>query len=83
MFAYVLGMQSSAGRKPAHAAQLAVFGPGQVLAMCAAADGARLLVVAVRKIGESVARRGPFVMNMQAELEQAYEDFRNDVLVSG
>jgi len=54
-----------------------------VLAICAAADGARLLVVAVRKIGESVARRGPFVMNTQARLEQAYEDFRNDVLVSG
>jgi redox-sensitive bicupin YhaK (pirin superfamily) len=41
------------------------------------------VVVAGRKIGESVARRGPFVMNTQAELEQAYEDFRNGVLVSG
>jgi redox-sensitive bicupin YhaK (pirin superfamily) len=42
-----------------------------------------LSVVAGRKIGESAARRGPFVMNTQAELEQAYEHFRNGVLVSG
>jgi len=70
------GCRSAAG-------QIAVFGPGQVLTLRAASSGARVLIVAGRKIGETVARRGPFVMNTEAELEQAYEDYRNGVLVSG
>jgi len=86
LFAYVLEGHAELGesRRAAHAGQIAVFGPGQVLAMRAAGSGgARVLIVAGQKIGESVARRGPFVMNTQAELEQAYEDYRNGVLVSG
>lgn len=84
LFAYVLEGNAELGgtRRAARAGQIAVFGPGKVLTT-RSASGARLLLVAGQKIGESIARRGPFVMNTQAELEQAYEDFRNGVLVSG
>jgi redox-sensitive bicupin YhaK (pirin superfamily) len=85
LFAYVLEGHAELGeqRKAASAGQIAVFGPGQVLTMRSPGEAARVLIVAGRKIGEPVARRGPFVMNTEAELEQAYEDFRNGVLVSG
>jgi len=85
LFAYLLEGHAQLGeeRRTAGAGQIAVFGPGQVLTLRAASSGARVLIVAGQKIGESVARRGPFVMNTQAELDQAYEDYQNGVLVSG
>lgn len=84
LFAYVLegSVELGATLSATHAGQIAVFGPGQVLTT-RSASGARLLLVAGQKIGEPVARRGPFVMNTQAELEQAYEDYQNGTLVSG
>ncbi|HEX2670732.1 MAG TPA: pirin family protein [Polyangiaceae bacterium] len=84
LFAYVLEGHAELGesRRAASAGQIAVFGPGQVLTT-RSASGARLLLAAGRKLGEPIARRGPFVMNTQAELEQAYEDYRNGELVSG
>ena len=83
LFAYVLEGTAQLGStlQAVNAGQIAIFSPGQVLATRSAA-GARLLVVAGRKIGEPVARRGPFVMNSDAELDQAVEDYRNGTLVS-
>jgi quercetin 2,3-dioxygenase len=83
-FAYVLeGMaELGATAQAVNAGQIAVFSAGQVVA-ARSAQGARLLVIAGRKIGEPVARRGPFVMNTDAELEQAFEDYQNGTLVSG
>ena len=83
-FAYVLEGTAELGAslQAVNAGQIAVFSPGQVAA-ARSTSGARLLLIAGRKIGEPVARRGPFVMNTDAELEQAFEDYQNGTLVSG
>jgi redox-sensitive bicupin YhaK (pirin superfamily) len=39
-------------------------------------EGAEVLMLQGRPIGEPIARHGPFVMNTRAEIEQAYADYR-------
>jgi redox-sensitive bicupin YhaK (pirin superfamily) len=61
--------------------QLAVLGPGDI-AVARSIDGGRMLLVAARPIGEPVARSGPFVMNTEQELQQAWDDYRSGRLVA-
>lgn len=44
--------------------------------LSAGAEGARAILVAGRPLKEPIAQYGPFVMNTQQELVQAFEDFR-------
>jgi quercetin 2,3-dioxygenase len=70
-------------RAEVRAGQLALLGRGdRVIAHCDASSG-RMVVIAGRPIGEPVARGGPFVMNTQDEIRQAWEDYRSGRLVSG
>jgi redox-sensitive bicupin YhaK (pirin superfamily) len=60
--------------------QLAVLADrGDVIARSRA--GARFLLFAGRPVGEPVARSGPFVMNTESELRQAWDDYRSGRLV--
>jgi redox-sensitive bicupin YhaK (pirin superfamily) len=57
--------------------QLAVLGEGDAVRLRGGAEKARLLLLAGVPLGEPVARYGPFVMNTQRELEQAFQDYQS------
>jgi redox-sensitive bicupin YhaK (pirin superfamily) len=57
--------------------ELAVLGAGGRVELAGGAQGGRLILVAGKPLHEPVARYGPFVMNTQAEIIQAFEDFRS------
>ncbi|AFT68375.1 Pirin-like protein [Alloalcanivorax dieselolei B5] len=59
---------------------VAVLTDGDRVTLVAGRDGARLLLLTGRPLGEPVAQYGPFVMNTQEELEQALQDYRNGTL---
>jgi quercetin 2,3-dioxygenase len=82
-FLYVFEGAATVGAAgtPVGPGQLAVLGSGDVVSVRSQA-GARLLCLAGQPIGEPVARYGPFVMNTEAELRQAVDDYRNGRLVS-
>ena len=78
--AYVLSGRGSVGAEghPIEGGQLAVFGAGDRVTL-RGGDGEEALeaiVLGGQPIREPVAWYGPFVMNTQAELQQAMDDYR-------
>ena len=80
-FLYVFeGDASLSGHEvPRHA--LAILGPGSEVAVTAASEGARFILVAGKPLREPIVQYGPFVMNSRAEIEQAMADYRDNRLV--
>ena len=61
--------------------QLAVLSPGDELTLFAKEGGFGALVMAAQAIDEPIARSGPFVMNTEQEVAQAFDDYRQGRLV--
>jgi len=64
-----------AGREVANLTRVEFTDPGTVVAQ-AGAQETEILLLQGRPIGESVAKRGPFVMNSQDEIQQAFMDYQ-------
>jgi redox-sensitive bicupin YhaK (pirin superfamily) len=75
-FVYLLdgSAEIGAGRTRASDGQIAVLGAGDAVSI-RSDTGARMLLLAGAPIGEPVARSGPFVMNTDDELQQAWDDY--------
>ena len=61
--------------------RLVVFGDGDYISVNTADQPVRFLLISGQPLNEPIARYGPFVMNTQAEIEQALEDLKNGTFV--
>jgi redox-sensitive bicupin YhaK (pirin superfamily) len=59
---------------------IAVFGPGNRLRLRARSRRSAVLLAAGRPLREPIVKRGPFVMNSEAEILRAFADYRSGVL---
>jgi quercetin 2,3-dioxygenase len=73
-------VQVGTERTPVHEGQMARLGDGAAVTLAVAADAgspADLLLLAGQPLNEPVARYGPFVMNTEAEIRQAFHDYQS------
>ncbi len=81
--AFVYVYQGRVRVGPAEAAEavdrgeLALLGQGDSVELAADGEPGRLILVAGRPLGEPIARYGPFVMNTDDELRQAFMDYQS------
>ena len=75
-FVYVLEGTVAIAGTTIEAGSLAVLSPGTSVT-ATSAGGGRFLLVAGTPLREPVARRGPYVMTTEAELDQAFADYQS------
>jgi len=80
-FIYVFEGGVAVDRTLVNRGQAGVIGAGNTLTLTAGEDGARALVVTGKPLNEPVARHGPFVMNTQQEIKQAFDDYQNGLFI--
>jgi hypothetical protein len=75
-FMFVIDGTLEAGGRVLHRRELAVLSDKGPLALAAGTEPARVLVIAGKPLREPIAKYGPFVMNTEAELRQAFADYQ-------
>jgi quercetin 2,3-dioxygenase len=78
-FCYVYRGDALVGQTPVRRQRMAILANtagSDGVALRAGEQGARLILIAGRPLNEPIAQYGPFVMNTQAELMQAVQDFQ-------
>lgn len=82
LYAGSASLVSDAGTQALEAAAASVLAPGDSIRIGAGENGARLLLIAGKPIGEPVVQYGPFVMNTREEIEQTLRDYRDGSLIA-
>lgn len=79
---YLYQGQASLADRPLRRSAASVLGDGDHIELSAGAEGARVLLIAGKPIGEPIVQYGPFVMNTREEIEQALQDYREGRLTA-
>lgn len=80
-FVYVIGGSGHAEGEKVLDRTLVLFEHGDELRVSAGDDGIRFLLVSGKPLGEPVAWRGPIVMNTKAELDLAFQEYREGTFI--
>ena len=78
---YVFEGSLQTERGEIHKQHLLRYSSGERLELAAGSEGVRALLLTGTPLGEPIVQYGPFVMNTEAEIRQAIEDYRNNRLV--
>ena len=79
-FAFVIDGSAEAGGRVLRRGELAVLSDRGTFSLATGTEAARLLVIAGKPLREPIAKHGPFVMNTEAELRQAFADYQRGAL---
>ena len=80
-FIYVIEGAGETAGEAIENGTLVLFGEGDRLAVSAASESLRFLLLTGKPLNEPVAWRGPIVMNTQAELELAFREYREGTFI--
>ncbi|SMP44717.1 hypothetical protein SAMN06295888_10319 [Desulfonatronum zhilinae] len=80
-FIYVIGGAGTVNGTSVANRQVVLFGDGDELAVVAGEEPLRMLLLTGRPLDEPIAWRGPIVMNTRQELEQAFQDLRDETFI--
>ncbi|WP_111496913.1 pirin family protein [Marinobacter bohaiensis] len=79
---YLYDGEASLGDARLERSAASVLSDGDHITVTGGPDGARVLLIAGKPIGEPIAQYGPFVMNTREEIEQALQDYRDGRLIA-
>jgi quercetin 2,3-dioxygenase len=82
VFAYVFAGEADFGEGAIGEGHVVLLGDGDEVNIEASGPEGRFLLVAGMPLGEPVAWRGPIVMNTEAELRAAFDDYRRGTFVA-
>ena len=79
-FIYVISGDLAIGHQETVLEQksIGILEQGEVIKVSSKTDHSRFIVVSAKPLNEPVARGGPFVMNTEAEVHQAFADYRSN-----
>jgi len=80
-FIYAVGGKGSTDSQAIENGTLVLFDAGDHVAISAANEPLRLLLLTGKPLNEPVAWRGPIVMNTQAELETAFREYHEGTFI--
>jgi len=75
-------LETDAGQEVLNRSSAHILSDGDGIRLRAGTEGARILLIAGRPIGEPIVQYGPFVMNSREEIEQTLQDFRDGRLTA-